>query len=155
MQTRFSVVTCIELRKLTRTKEIFDFYAQLQGIIIVDFIEERKGRERERDLFKAIMYLVVSPMWFLIFNYDFQETKGERQGSRTTSTNNASSATAKSRTWQPSLQSISEAASWSVFSIFPTCDVRDRGALSDTQTTTNKLINPSSWLLRSVEIKSN
>ncbi|KAK7347193.1 hypothetical protein VNO80_21720 [Phaseolus coccineus] len=39
------------------------------------------------------------------------ETKGERQGSRTTSTNNASSATAKSRTWQPSLQSISEAAS--------------------------------------------
>jgi len=56
------VVTCIELRKLTRTKEIFDFYAQLQGIIIVDFIEERKGRERERDLFKAIMYLVVSPM---------------------------------------------------------------------------------------------
>ncbi|KAH1248743.1 hypothetical protein GmHk_05G012278 [Glycine max] len=39
------------------------------------------------------------------------ETKAERHGSRTASTNNASSATAKSRTWQPSLQSISEAAS--------------------------------------------
>ena len=42
---------------------------------------------------------------------DNQETKAERHGSRTTSTNNASSATAKSRTWQPSLKSISEAAS--------------------------------------------
>ncbi|KAK7389035.1 hypothetical protein VNO78_23866 [Psophocarpus tetragonolobus] len=42
---------------------------------------------------------------------DNQETKAERHGSRTTSTNNASSATAKLRTWQPSLQSISEAAS--------------------------------------------
>ncbi|KAL5186253.1 hypothetical protein HKD37_05G012151 [Glycine soja] len=42
---------------------------------------------------------------------DNQETKAERHGSRTASTNNASSATAKSRTWQPSLQSISEAAS--------------------------------------------
>ncbi|TKY55168.1 hypothetical protein E2542_SST19582 [Spatholobus suberectus] len=42
---------------------------------------------------------------------DNQETKLERHGSRITSTNNAASATAKSRTWQPSLQSISEAAS--------------------------------------------
>ncbi|BAT76122.1 hypothetical protein LR48_Vigan01g239300 [Vigna angularis] len=42
---------------------------------------------------------------------DNLETKGERQGSRTASSNNASGATAKSRTWQPSLQSISEATS--------------------------------------------
>ncbi|KAK7265717.1 hypothetical protein RJT34_33340 [Clitoria ternatea] len=41
---------------------------------------------------------------------DNQETKGERHGCRTTATNGAS-ATAKSRTWQPSLQSISEATS--------------------------------------------
>ncbi|KAJ1439022.1 hypothetical protein SESBI_02799 [Sesbania bispinosa] len=42
---------------------------------------------------------------------DNQETKNERHGSRTTASTNAASATAKSRTWQPSLQSISEAAS--------------------------------------------
>ncbi|KAK7330454.1 hypothetical protein VNO77_24648 [Canavalia gladiata] len=41
---------------------------------------------------------------------DSQETKPERHGSRTTATN-AASATSKSRTWQPSLQSISEATS--------------------------------------------
>ncbi|XP_027331904.1 uncharacterized protein LOC113847180 [Abrus precatorius] len=41
---------------------------------------------------------------------DNQETKPERHGSRTAATN-AASATAKSRTWQPSLQSISEATS--------------------------------------------
>lgn len=42
---------------------------------------------------------------------DNQETKAEKHGSRTTSTNNGASATAKLRTWQPSLQSISESAS--------------------------------------------
>ncbi|KAL2321875.1 hypothetical protein Fmac_026254 [Flemingia macrophylla] len=42
---------------------------------------------------------------------DSQKTRPERHGSRSTSTNNGASATAKSRTWQPSLQSISEASS--------------------------------------------
>ncbi|XP_020227725.1 uncharacterized protein LOC109808935 [Cajanus cajan] len=42
---------------------------------------------------------------------DNQESRPERHGSRTNSTNNGVSATAKSRTWQPSLQSISEATS--------------------------------------------
>ncbi|KAK7291651.1 hypothetical protein RIF29_06964 [Crotalaria pallida] len=39
------------------------------------------------------------------------ETKPERHGSRTTASSNGASTTAKSRTWQPSLQSISEASS--------------------------------------------
>ncbi|KAE9610058.1 hypothetical protein Lalb_Chr07g0182591 [Lupinus albus] len=40
-----------------------------------------------------------------------QETKHERHGSRTRTSTNASSTTAKSRTWQPSLHSISETSS--------------------------------------------
>lgn len=42
----------------------------------------------------------------------FQATKPERSQARTTSTNNAVIVTAKTRFWQPSLQSISEIASW-------------------------------------------
>ncbi|XP_019463862.1 PREDICTED: uncharacterized protein LOC109362492 isoform X2 [Lupinus angustifolius] len=40
-----------------------------------------------------------------------QESKHERHGSRATKSTNGSSTTAKSRTWQPSLHSISEASS--------------------------------------------
>ncbi|CAL0325373.1 unnamed protein product [Lupinus luteus] len=40
-----------------------------------------------------------------------QETKPERHGSRTTASTHGSSTIAKSRTWQPSLHSISEASS--------------------------------------------
>ncbi|XP_061338637.1 uncharacterized protein LOC133285437 [Gastrolobium bilobum] len=42
---------------------------------------------------------------------DNQETKPERHGSRTTASTNAASTTAKLRTWQPSLQRISESTS--------------------------------------------
>ncbi|XP_004508842.1 uncharacterized protein [Cicer arietinum] len=42
---------------------------------------------------------------------DNKESKSERQGSRTTTTSNGVNSNHKSRTWQPSLQSISESAS--------------------------------------------
>ncbi|XP_019463864.1 PREDICTED: uncharacterized protein LOC109362492 isoform X3 [Lupinus angustifolius] len=42
---------------------------------------------------------------------EIQESKHERHGSRATKSTNGSSTTAKSRTWQPSLHSISEASS--------------------------------------------
>ena len=57
------------------------------------------------DMFEEIYYILICNIMI------FQATKPERSQARTTSTNNAAIVTAKTRFWQPSLQSISEIAS--------------------------------------------
>ncbi|OAY30924.1 uncharacterized protein LOC110599933 [Manihot esculenta] len=96
-------ITRIKLLKPTDTLVLGHVYRLITTQEVMKGLVAKKEAKQKKDQSAEMQYIGLEK--------DHQVTKNERTRTRTATATNSASAAARSRTWQPSLQSISEASS--------------------------------------------